>query len=123
MKIKCFTYFSPLKDIWDSVKIFSKIQIQIYNNFIQYNPVYHYYIAIHSPNIIRRYSPTYFTIKPNEIYVVKYSQLNIEMLLEGFESNCIEYDIRNKNDTIKMENDCRQMMPSNQNNLPMVEIN
>ena len=28
------------------------------------------------------------------------------MLLEGFESNCVEYNIRNKYGNIKMEKDC-----------------
>ena len=107
--IKCFTYFSALKDIWDSVKTYSRITIQINNNFTQYPPVPQtYFIAIHSPNIIPRISSSYFQIESNQQKTgVKYSQLNVELLLEGFESNCAEYDIRNEHGTIRMESDCR----------------
>ena len=104
---KCLTYFSALKHIWDSLKTFSKIKIEIINNFVQHNSLYSYDIAIHSPNIIPRYSPTYFKIKPNEIYLIKFSQLNVELLLDGFESNCVEYNIKNEYGTIRMESDCR----------------
>ena len=75
-KNKCLTYFSALKDIWDSVKTYSDIRIQIMNDFTQHHPISLFNIAIHSPKIIPRYSPTYsptyFGIKPNEMYWVKY---------------------------------------------------
>ena len=64
-------------------------------------------LAIHSPKIIPRYTPLYFPIKPNERYLVKYSQLNVELLLDGFESNCAEYDTGNKYGTIRMESEYR----------------
>ena len=104
---KCLTYFSALKGIWDSVKTYSDIRIQIHNDFTQYHPIPLFNIAVHSPKIIPRYSSTYFGIQPNRQYWVKYSQLNVELLLEGFESNCAEYNIRNEYGNIRIESDCR----------------
>ena len=104
---KCFTYFSDLKDYWNSIRSYTNIQIFIGNDFAQYPPVYLYAIAIHSPKIIPSYSLTHLIIKPYEQILVKYSQLNVELILDGFESNCAEYNIGNEYGTIRMESDCR----------------
>ena len=108
--IKCFTYFSALQEYWQTAQAGSQMiqKFEIRNDFKQYPPLDKYYIAIHSPNILPRFSEfAYFEIKPNEYYSVKYFQLKVELVLEGFESNCVEYDIRNKYGKIRMESDCR----------------
>ena len=83
--------------------------MNIYNNFTEYPPVDVYYLAIHSPNILQRYSKLdYIEVKPSVIYDnIKYSQLNIELLVNGYESNCAEYNIKNDQDKFWMESDCR----------------
>ena len=107
--MKCLTYFSALQEHWNSFEFdLKEIQFSIRNNFKEYAPVKKYLIAIHSPNILQKYSELdYFEVKPNEDYSVKYSQLNTELLAEGFESNCAEYDTRNEHAKIRMESDCR----------------
>ena len=105
---KCFTYFSGLQEYWNSFRFDAKlIIISITNNFTQFAPVDKYLIAIHSPNILPDISEmNYFDVKPNGDYSVKYSQLNTELLAEGFESNCADYDIKNEQGKIRMEADC-----------------
>ena len=105
---KCFTYFSALDQYWNTF-IFDLDYLQLYilNNHDQYAPEYKYQIAIHSPNIIPKYSPdNFFEAQPYEEINVKYSQINKELVPDSFETNCYEYNIRNEYGTIRMENDC-----------------
>ena len=106
-RMKCFTYFSVLQEYWKTVHSVSQMIINIENDFTQYYPVMTAYrIALHSPNILPRFSVLdYLEIRPSSGYWVEYSQLSVELLLEGFESNCAEYDIGNEYGTIRMEND------------------
>ena len=71
-------------------------------------PARKYLIAIHSPNIIQKVSELdYFSFHEGGLYRGEYSQMITHFLINGFESNCDEYDIRNEYGTIRMENDCR----------------
>ena len=107
----CFTYFSALKQYWNQFRIdFKTITIHIINKFTKYPPIdYKYYlVAIHSPNILQKVSELdYFYFRENEFYQGKYTQMLTQFLVDGFESNCDEYDIRNEYGTIRMQNDCR----------------
>ena len=104
----CFTYFSALQQYWNSFQSNSLIIFDIKNDFTQYFPAEEYRIAIHSANVLPRFSPIdYFSVKPNGRYLIKYFQLNVELVLGSFESNCAEYDISNEYGTIRMESDCR----------------
>ena len=105
--IKCFTYLSALKEYWRSFQFdLDYIHITITNGFTQYPPVA-YQISIHSPNTLKKYSELdYFEVIPNKEYSVKYSQMNNELLVDGYQANCAEYDIRNDPGTIRMESDC-----------------
>ena len=48
----------------------------------------------------------YFDVNSNNAYYVEFSQLNTELLLDGFESNCAQYDIKNEHGNILMQSDC-----------------
>ena len=57
--IICFTYFSALKEYWNSFLFDLKnIQINLLNTFTHYPPIYkrNYQVAIHSPNIMQKVS-------------------------------------------------------------------
>ena len=45
---------------------------------------------------------SYLDVNTNKGYYVEFSQLNTELLLNGFESNCAQYDIRNEHGKIVM---------------------
>ena len=98
--MKCFTYFSALKEYWNLFRIdFNGIHLRTENNFTEYAPLptFGIQVVIHSNNVLQRYTELdYFSVKPNEGVSVKYSQINTELVLGGFESNCAEYDIREK---------------------------
>ena len=49
----------------------------------------------------------YNRIENRDSIGIKYFQLNVKLLVEGFESNCVEYNIGNQQDKIRMESDCR----------------
>ena len=47
-----------------------------------------------------------FSAKSNYQNRLSYSQLNTELLAQGFESNCAEYDIDNQHGKIRIRSDC-----------------
>ena len=105
--IKCFTYFSALKEYWNSFRIdLMDFTFVILHELAQYHPVNKYMIAVHSTNILQRVSEMdYFDVRPNDRFTVKYFGLNLELLLESSESNCAHYDIRNEEGKIRMESE------------------
>ena len=86
MWMKCFTYFSALKKYWNLFRIDSyKIHLRILDNFTEYGSFQTFGISLHSNNVLQRYTKLdYFSVKPNEGISVKYSQINIELVLGGF---------------------------------------
>ena len=106
--LKCFTYFSALEQYWNQFRIdLMSIRIDITNEFTKYPPIQNeYYISIHSPNVIPS-EIYYFSFKEKGFYSLKYSQMITRFLANGFQSNCVEYDIRKESGTIRMEGDCR----------------
>ena len=42
----------------------------------------------------------------NGSYLVKYSQLNVELLAEEFEANCNDYDLNNEHGLNRIRSDC-----------------
>ena len=110
--LKCFTYFSALKEYWHSFGADEiLIQIMINNDYAEY-PQFDSFglwateIAIHSNNILQTYGVDYINVKSSIIYSLKYFQISTQLLLDGFESNCAEYDIRNKINSNRMQSDC-----------------
>ena len=49
----------------------------------------------------------YFSFREKGMYQGEYSQMIMKLLINGFDSNYDEYDIRNEYGTIRMQNDCR----------------
>ena len=78
--------------------------MNIRNKFSEYAPAY-YTISIHSPNIITR-SNFLGPFSLNERYDVEYSQINTQLVAGSFETDCVDYDIRNKHGLMGNENDC-----------------
>ena len=109
LQMKCFTYFSALQVYWNLFRFDVKtIDLSINNNFTQYPPIDSYLIALHSPNILQKVNTQDFMVIENyQKYFVTYSELNVELLPKGFESNCAEYDITNTQGKYQMETDCR----------------
>ena len=106
---KCFTFFSALKEYWNSfLYVLKKLQIQVNNDYNHFAPGSKYLVSIHSSNILQQYFELdYFEVKSEKDYHAKYSQLNIELISDSFEANCADYNIRNEHGEIRMESDCR----------------
>ena len=125
----CFTYFSALKDYWKTFQIdLEYISISIKNDFTQFYGL-EYLIALHSNDMLQNYNMlNYFSVEPDQLYSVKFTQFNIELVLEGFESNCAEYDIGNEHGSNRMQSDCLvkcygQFIKERYNSFPRGDLN
>ena len=105
---KCFTFFSFLQEEWRNIKMkFDRISIYIYLTY-RTMPIYptpEFKFAIHSPNTLPDLDTmaTFRTSKGHEFLI---SQINTELLEEGFDTNCFEYDLDYKHGNFNMYSDC-----------------
>ena len=105
---KCFTFFSFLQEEWRSIKMkFSTISIQIYFSY-RTMPIYprpEFSLSIHSPNTLPNLDKmaTFSSSNGHEFLI---SQINTELLDEGFDTNCFEYDLDHKHGNYNMHSDC-----------------
>ena len=106
---KCFTFNSFLKFEMDKIKIkLQRFQLIIGLRFysISYLALMsrRTLISIHSPNSLPRYSDMRRT--DGKIHSYYFSQVNTELLGEGYETNCYEYDLGYKFANYNMRSDC-----------------
>ena len=107
---KCFTFYSHLKNDWRLFKI--KLQ-QLEFNFLFYKDTFPGWrtgygdllISIHSPNSFPKKDSMVKinSLKSHQFY---YSQVNLEMLGDGYETNCFEYELDYKTANFNMRSDC-----------------
>ena len=109
-KNKCFTYFSPIRKYWKTFRIdLNKIYVLIDHHKYWYPPSLDnniYYMSVHSPNHLPQFSIESDLFVTNSKSFLKYSQINSQLLGEGYETNCYNYDLDNEQATIRMKSDC-----------------
>jgi len=119
--LKCFTYFSSLEERWrhfrsnyDSMSIMIGQQINWHPNAL-IKPMY---LAIHSPNTLSSLNPddSYIKLYPGIRYFIKYSYIQTS-LLEGYATECRNYDLDYKYANFNMRSDCILHCLRNHDNL------
>ena len=99
---KCYTLFSHSQTSWENIKmVYSGLRIRMKFN-IQSFPItsaYTIQILMHSQNALP--FDNYDSFNPGYIYLIRYSQWNIERLGKGYDTDCREYDPK-----AKTRNDC-----------------
>ena len=107
---KCFTYYSHLKNMWTQFQF--KLSYSILRAKYEYNNLPGWQmrpgdlsLSIHSPNSIPNY-PALLQIDPKKAHDFYYSQVNTELLGEGYDTNCFNYDLDYKYANFNLRSDC-----------------
>ena len=105
---KCFTLFSFLQEEWRSIKMkFVEISIKLYITY-RTMPIYpkpDFTLAIHSPNTLPNFDEM-ASFHPSKGHEFLISQINTELLEEGFDTDCFKYDLDYKHGNYNMFSDC-----------------
>ena len=108
---KCFTFFSALNSKWrhydiDLDKI--KFQVLISTSIMQmesYNSKL--YFSIHSSNVLPDLNDqNFFSLTQYKNHTILYSEVNTELLGNGYDTNCYNYDLDYKYANFNMRSDC-----------------
>ena len=98
---KCFTYFSAINKYWRKFKIkIDHMYVKISNMDIL-SPVY---LSLHSPNSLSTKNP--IMINFGESHDLYYTQLKTELLGDGYDTNCYNYDLDYIYANVNMRSDC-----------------
>ena len=98
---KCFTYFSHLHVYWRKFKMVMFWQKFLFNHFMHWTApidLPKILFSIHSPNDMPRFSldESKVEFETNTEFEVTFSQLSIERMGNGYDTNCREYDLDHK---------------------------
>ena len=107
---KCFTSFSYLKQFWRRFK-FKSDRIDIYFEPGPYwSPYYLFNVvlfSIHSQNTLPNSNKKNFmTLPTDKVYDIQYNQVQVELLGDGYDTNCYNYDLDYKYANFNMRSDC-----------------
>ena len=99
---KCYTLFSHSQSSWSNIKMdFVDLQLKLYLDAHSFPiiPLMDIQIMMHSASTLP--FENFNIINPGYFYFIKYSQLNIERLGKGYDTDCREYDPK-----VYTRNDC-----------------
>ena len=105
---KCYTFFSHSHSSWNKINIDVKnisIMLKLDEHSMPIAKAMMISIMMHSPNALPFENYNYFNL--GHLYIIRYSQWNIERLGKGYDTDCREYDPKDytRNDCI---HDCFQ---------------
>ena len=107
---KCFTYFSFMQDYFRHFKmILGNIEIKIRFDLLWASPLYqeNFFIVLHSPGDMPILSQeNMIELEAGESYKTAYSQVNIERLGHGFDTNCRNYHLETDHANASTRSDC-----------------
>ena len=97
---KCYTLFSHSKSSWDKINMVSaRYSISLKEDYHAIYRTFYIEFFIHSPKTLPYEGMTF--LNTEYVYLVKYSQWNIERLGKGYDTDCREYDPK-----VYTRNDC-----------------
>ena len=107
---KCITYFTQLQPIWRHVRlklprIFVTMLFPYKSMPKPYLTGYKYLLAIHSPNSLPHFENMRI-IDPDTINEISFSQVKTQLLGEGYDTNCYDYDLDYNHVNFNMRSDC-----------------
>ena len=107
---KCFTSFSYLKPIWRTFQFkLDSLEIHLQPKF-DWMPSQKFreiMFSIHSPNTLPDVSWENYNVLPmGKIHDMMFNQIHTELLGDGYDTNCFNYDLDYKYANFNMRSDC-----------------
>ena len=108
--IKCFTSFSHLNPFFRKFEFdIEGLEIHLFHNpnWMPMELFSEVDFTLHSPNELPEASHEHFvTISLEKLYEISYKQIKTELLGDGYNTNCYNYDLDYKHANFNMRSDC-----------------
>ena len=107
---KCWTSFSQLNTFWRNFRFkldWMEIHLLPKLNWMPVQMFKEISFSIHSPNTLPDFGPENFNLlSTSKVHEILYSQVQTELLGEGYDTNCYNYDLDYKYANSNMRSDC-----------------
>ena len=108
---KCFTFFSALDQTFRNTRIDLEEIVFSLRFKMKWFPsrfFQKFYVSIHSPNSLpdMKIGKSFVQLETDGEYSITYSQIKVDRLKPGYDTNCLDYDIDYKYGNFNMKSDC-----------------